>query len=196
MELPGRSGFVGRPRSRSAGRGRRLSRGPAPWWSLHEIAGDTIILQPLWRFSNLRRTKYYDHVFIAISQNQYLAQGSDLVHAVMSVTAGSALPRCRTGRRSCPGPVRQTLVEALIVDCSGSMDGEKIMQTRQAVNKAIDLLHDDAWFCVIAGSARGKVLAPLTQATPREPPGRAEGGAAPGGVRRHGHVHLAANRAG
>lgn len=101
-----------------------------------------------------------------VSQNQYLAQGADLVHAVMSVTSGSA-----TAVAAAPGPggsdsrTRQRLVEALIVDCSGSMDGEKIMQTRLAVNKAIDLLHDDAWFCVIAGSEAAKVLVSLTQAT-------------------------------
>ena len=103
-----------------------------------------------------------------VSQNQYLAQGANLVHAVMSVTSGSpaaggAAPGPGgAGRR---GP--QTLVEALIVDCSGSMDGEKIMQTRLAVAKAIDLLRDNAWFCVIAGSDAGHVLAPLVQATPQ-----------------------------
>ena len=75
------------------------------------------------------------------------------------------------------------------------MDGEKIIQTRQAVNKAIDLLHDDAWFCVIAGTAVGKVLVPLTQATP-ENRSRAKAGAAPRRVGRDGHVHLAADRAG
>ncbi len=85
----------------------------------------------------------------------------------MSVTSGSA-----TAATAAPGSgasgsrTRQALVEALIVDCSGSMDGEKIIQTRQAVNKAIDLLRDDAWFCVIAGSAVGKILVPLIQATP------------------------------
>ncbi|MGO9114882.1 MAG: VWA domain-containing protein [Thermoguttaceae bacterium] len=102
-----------------------------------------------------------------VSQNQYLAQGADLVHAVMSVSSGSATAPATAPGHGGPGNhARRTLVEALIVDCSGSMDGEKIMQTRQAVNKAIDLLHDDAWFCVIAGSAAGKLLVPLAQATP------------------------------
>ena len=102
-----------------------------------------------------------------VSQNQYLAQGADLVHAVMSVSSSSATAPATALDRGGPGNhARRTLVEALIVDCSGSMDGEKIMQTRQAVNKAIDLLHDDAWFCVIAGSDAGKLLVPLAQATP------------------------------
>ena len=63
-------------------------------------------------------------------QNQYLAQGADLVHAVMSVTSSSATGTADaigsggSGRRP-----QQTLVEALIVDCSGSMGGEKIRQT-------------------------------------------------------------------
>ena len=66
-----------------------------------------------------------------VSQNQYLAQGADLVHAVMSVTSssatatGAAIGSGGSGRRP-----QQTLVEALIVDCSGSMGGEKIRQTR------------------------------------------------------------------
>ena len=96
-----------------------------------------------------------------VAQNQYLAQGADLVHAVMSVTSGSA-----TAAAPALAGARQSLVEALIVDCSGSMDGEKIIQTRQAVSKAIELLHDDTWFCVIAGTADAKVIVPLTQATP------------------------------
>src|SRR5271157_2681169 len=102
-----------------------------------------------------------------VSQNQYLAQGADLVHAVISVTSSSATATAAaigssgSGRRP-----QQTLVEALIVDCSGSMGGEKIRQTRLAVSQAIDLLHPDAWFCVIAGTDTGKVCVPLTQATP------------------------------
>ena len=99
-----------------------------------------------------------------VAQNQFLAQGADLVHAVMSVTSGSATAAAGLASAG-TGKAGQTLVEAIIVDCSGSMDGEKIVQTRQAVNKAIDLLRDDAWFCVIAGSAAGKLLVPLSQAT-------------------------------
>jgi hypothetical protein len=99
-----------------------------------------------------------------VAQNQFLAQGADLVHAVMSVTSGSATAAAGLASAG-TGKAGQTLVEAIIVDCSGSMDGEKIVQTRQAVNKAIDLLRDDAWFCVIAGSAAGKLLMPLSQAT-------------------------------
>ena len=101
-----------------------------------------------------------------VSQNQYLAQGADLVHAVLSVTSGSATAAGAAVGSSGAGRSQQTLVEALIVDCSGSMAGEKIMQTRQAVSKAIDLLRPDAWFCVIAGTDTGKLCVPLTQATP------------------------------
>jgi uncharacterized protein YegL len=96
-----------------------------------------------------------------VSQNQYLAQGADLVHAVMSVTAsqsGAASGASALGRR--------TLVETFIVDCSGSMEGEKIRQTRAAVEKALDLLREDAYFCVIAGSEVARVAVPLSQATP------------------------------
>ena len=132
-----------------------------------------------------------------VSQNQYLAQGADLVHAVMSVTsslataAEAAIGSSNSGRRP-----RQTLVEALIVDCSGSMGGEKIRQTRLAVSQAIDLLHPEAWFCVIAGTDTGKVCVPLTQATPENRLSAQEGSATPRLVRPDGDVHLAANRTG
>ena len=76
------------------------------------------------------------------------------------------------------------------------MDGEKIMQTRQAVSQAIDLLHDDAWFCVIAGTDTWKGLRAADPGHAREPAVRAKGRAAPRRVRRDGHVHLAADRAG
>ena len=132
-----------------------------------------------------------------VSQNQYLAQGADLVHAVMSVTSssatatGAAIGSSGSGRRP-----QQTLVEALIVDCSGSTGGEKIRQTRLAVSQAIDLLHPDAWFCVIAGTDTGKVCVPLTQATPENRLSAQKGSATPWLVRPDGHVHLAANRTG
>ncbi len=100
-----------------------------------------------------------------VSQNQYLAQGTDLVHAVLSVSSSLGAGTGDLVKPGGAGGPQQTLVEAIIVDCSGSMAGEKIMQTRQAVSQAIDLLKPDAWFCVIAGTDTGKICVPLTQAT-------------------------------
>lgn len=88
-----------------------------------------------------------------VFQNQYLPQGADQVHAVMSV---SSAPGTSVGR---------DLVEAFLIDCSGSMEGEKIRGARAALSRAIELLREDAWFCIIAGTGVGKVAFPLAQAT-------------------------------
>jgi uncharacterized protein YegL len=93
---------------------------------------------------------------VQVAQNQYLPQGGDLVHAVMSVSSSGPAGG---------GPPGRTLVEALLIDCSGSMDGAKIRAARDAVQKAIDLLREDAWFCVIAGTNEGTLAVPLVQAT-------------------------------
>jgi hypothetical protein len=93
---------------------------------------------------------------VQVAQNQYLARGGDLVHAVMSVASSGA---AGAGRAGLP------LVEALLIDCSGSMDGTKIRAARDAVQKAIDLLREDAWFCVIAGTDKGRLAVPLGRAT-------------------------------
>jgi VWA domain-containing protein/von Willebrand factor type A domain-containing protein len=91
-----------------------------------------------------------------VSQNQYLAQGADLVHAVMSVAS----------EQDAAAPRSETLVEAFLVDCSGSMDGEKVRHAKDAIVTTIDLLREDAWFFVIAGSGAANVVSPLAQATP------------------------------
>jgi hypothetical protein len=93
---------------------------------------------------------------VQVSQNQYLPQGAELLHAVVSITSTQ-----RTG--GAPG---RKLVEAFLVDCSGSMDGDKIRNARSAIETAIDLLREDASFCVIAGADSGQLVFPLSQATP------------------------------
>ncbi|MDR3635424.1 MAG: VWA domain-containing protein [Isosphaeraceae bacterium] len=93
---------------------------------------------------------------VQVAQNQYLAQGADLVHAVMSVSSSGPAGAAPNGR---------PLVEALLIDCSGSMEGAKIRAARDAVAKAVDLLREDAWFCVIAGTNEGRLAVPLAQAT-------------------------------
>lgn len=88
-----------------------------------------------------------------VAQNPYLPRGGSLVHAVVSVacTGGAA------GRRP--------LAEALLVDCSGSMDGEKIRNAKAAVALAIDQLRPESSFCVVAGSDRASVVYPMTAAS-------------------------------
>jgi len=57
-----------------------------------------------------------------VAQNQFLSQGTDLVHAVMSVTASQT---SATAGASALG--KRTLVEAFLIDCSGSMRGRSIL---------------------------------------------------------------------
>ena len=90
-----------------------------------------------------------------VAQNQYLPRGGDRAHAVVSIA-------CQGGAIT----VRRPLAEALLVDCSGSMDGEKIRHARAAVSVAIDQLRDDAWFCVIAGTDSANAVVPMTRAAP------------------------------
>jgi hypothetical protein len=92
---------------------------------------------------------------VQVFQNQYLPQGAALLDAVVSITSTA-------GAGAGPG---RKLVEALLVDCSTSMDGDNIRNARAASETAIDLLREDAWFCVIAGSDTGQLVYPLSQAT-------------------------------
>ncbi len=91
-----------------------------------------------------------------VSQNQYLAPGTPLVHAVVSVASA----------RTTGGAGGRPLVEALLVDCSQSMTGDRIDRAKEAIQRTIDLLREDAWFCVIAGAESARVAFPLSQATP------------------------------
>jgi uncharacterized protein YegL len=92
-----------------------------------------------------------------ISQNQYLAPGASAIQAVLSVAA--------TPAAGAAAPSGQQLVEALILDCSSSMEGEKLRCAQAALATTLDLLHEDAWFCVIMGTQVGRVAFPLAQAT-------------------------------
>jgi hypothetical protein len=94
---------------------------------------------------------------VQVFQNQYLAQGADQVHGVMSVASSEA--------GGAAAPRGGNLVEAFLIDCSGSMEGEKIRSAKLALAKTIDLLREDASFCVIAGTAVATVVFPLSPAT-------------------------------
>jgi hypothetical protein len=87
-----------------------------------------------------------------VSHNPFLAAGADRVHAVLSVASSPA------------GAGSGRLAEALLVDCSASMGGEKSRHAKQAVTTAIDLLPEDAWFCLVAGRDKAEVVFPLAPA--------------------------------
>ncbi len=80
---------------------------------------------------------------VAVDQNCYLAAGATQVDAIVTVTA--------TGDTAAPAGTTDAL-EMIIVDCSGSMQGDKIRSARRATCAAIEQLRDGVSFAVIAGT--------------------------------------------
>ncbi len=91
-----------------------------------------------------------------VAHNPHLARGAARVDAVVSLTATT------DGGPAADAP----LAEAILVDCSGSMGGPKMEAARAGVVAAVELLPATAWFCVVAGTEAGKVVFPLSRATP------------------------------
>jgi hypothetical protein len=90
-----------------------------------------------------------------VSQNPLLPKGGDCVHAIVSVIAA----RDESVRTP------QKLAQAFLIDCSGSMEGDKIRQAKAALEATIDLLHDGAQFFIVAGSEVARMVFPLSPAT-------------------------------
>lgn len=57
---------------------------------------------------------------------------------------------------------------AIVIDKSGSMQGEKIKQARVAANQAVDRLHDDDIVSIVTYDSSVNVLVPATKASDRE----------------------------
>ncbi len=94
-----------------------------------------------------------------IFQNQFLSQGTDEVHAIVTVTA-------QGGTATTSG---SKLVFGILIDCSGSMGdggGERIRNARAAVREIIQALREDSYFFVVSGSDSANLIAPLALATP------------------------------
>jgi len=99
--------------------------------------------------------------------NPYLAAGATRVDAVITVTATDGVGLAASGVAAVSAPAdRHDAVVGIIVDVSGSMQGDRIIAARQAVRKAIELLDPNVSFFVVAFSSRVYLVAPLRQATP------------------------------
>ncbi len=79
-----------------------------------------------------------------VYQNEFLPDGGTDVHAVVSITCSGA-GEAGTGTGG-------DAAEIVIIDTSGSMQGEKIVAARQAAAAALDQILDGTWFAVIAGT--------------------------------------------
>jgi hypothetical protein len=88
---------------------------------------------------------------VSVDQNPYLAAGATQVDAIVTVTA--------TGDVAGPRPAGDAL-EVIIVDCSGSMHGDKIASARRATSVAIKQIRDGVSFAVIAGTHHAALLYP------------------------------------
>ncbi len=80
-------------------------------------------------------------------QNEYLAEGAEDVNAIVTVKA-RGLPSPASSGESAPS----SAAVVMMIDVSGSMDGEKIRQARKAAVAAIDCVPDGVRFAVIAGN--------------------------------------------
>jgi hypothetical protein len=89
-----------------------------------------------------------------IDHNEYLAEGSRDINAILTVTlAGMALE----------SPAGETdAAEIIIIDCSGSMGspGSKLAEARAACSAAVDVIRDGVAFAVIAGTHKAAACFP------------------------------------
>ena len=93
---------------------------------------------------------------VEIFQNEYLPSGGREVNAIVTVTAPDDLA---AGPAADAGSGR---AEAIIIDCSGSMDypHAKIVQARAATQAALDVVQDGVAFAVIAGTEVARPVFP------------------------------------
>ncbi|GAA1958358.1 vWA domain-containing protein [Kitasatospora viridis] len=102
-----------------------------------------------------------------IFQNEYLAEGSREVNAIVTVTAtgGGTTGGRPLGLAADAGPgAGQEAAVVLMVDCSGSMDypPTKMRNARDATAVAIDTIRDGVAFAVVAGTHEAKEIYPAT----------------------------------
>ncbi len=84
----------------------------------------------------------------AVFQNAFLAEGADEVQAVVEVTCTDA---GQAGSQGAAG-------EIIIIDSSGSMEGDRIAAVRQAAAAAIAEIPDGTWFAVIEGTNEARLV--------------------------------------
>ena len=87
-----------------------------------------------------------------VYQNEFLPDGGTDVHAIVTVTCSGAGAVGQAGAGDA--------AELVIVDTSGSMDGENIAAARTAAAAALDQINDGVWFAVIAGSHEARLAYP------------------------------------
>ncbi|GJF34465.1 VWA domain-containing protein [Kitasatospora sp. NE20-6] len=111
------------------------------------------------------------HFSVDIFQNEYLAEGSREVNAIVTVTATGG---GTSGGRPLTAGAPADAAVVIMIDCSGSMDhpAAKMRNAREATAAAVDTLRDGVAFAVVAGTHEaaevypgGGVLAVASPAT-------------------------------
>jgi hypothetical protein len=100
--------------------------------------------------------------------NAYLAAGQQDIDAIITVTAGGEAegPEGSVAPASSTGPP----TEVIIVDTSGSMDGEKLREARRATAAAIECIRDGVRFAILEGDRHASAVYPpvgVAEATAR-----------------------------
>jgi hypothetical protein len=79
-----------------------------------------------------------------VFQNEFLPEGGTDVHAVVTLTCSGA----GAAGRSSEGDAG----EIIVIDTSGSMQGDRMAAAIQAAGAAVDEIIDGTWFAVVAGT--------------------------------------------
>jgi hypothetical protein len=87
-------------------------------------------------------------------QNEFLPQGAQAMHAVLTVRA--------SGSGSASGSAgAEERTELIIVDTSGSMNGKKLRSAKEATAAAVDCIPDGVRFGIVAGNHRAEMAYPM-----------------------------------
>jgi uncharacterized protein YegL len=78
-----------------------------------------------------------------VYQNEFLPDGGTDVHAVVSISCAGA---------GAAGQSDGEAGEVIVVDTSGSMQGERIVAAQRGADAAIDQILDGTWFAIVAGT--------------------------------------------
>ena len=91
-----------------------------------------------------------------VYQNEFLPQGGTDVHAVVTVTC--------TGAGEAGRGEGGDAAEIVILDTSGSMQGERFANAQRAAAAAVDQILDGTWFAIIAGTDQANRAFPYPNA--------------------------------
>src|SRR5882672_8633039 len=85
---------------------------------------------------------------VNVDQNEYLPAGGRVMDAAISVTASGG---------GAPAP---SAAQVIMLDCSTSMSGTKIVEAKKATAMAVDALRDGVAFAIVAGTVNATMVYP------------------------------------